>query len=219
MGSRGNPAAPSGRSPCITLALAGQFCAPPEEPWSRRPKCSRSFAASRSRRLSVTPLAPAETTARIQLTVNGQRHEVTVVPRRTLLQVLREDLHLTGTKEGCGIGTCGACTVLVDGRAVLSCMMLAVQASGRTVETIEALGGEAADPLLAAFIRHDAFQCGFCTPGQIMALRGLFRRTPRPSAEEIERAVEGNVCRCGAHLRIRTGALEVAARGRASEHA
>jgi aerobic-type carbon monoxide dehydrogenase small subunit (CoxS/CutS family) len=166
--------------------------------------------------LSVTPLAPASATVPIELTVNGRHHEVTIAPRRTLLQLLREDLHLTGTKEGCGIGTCGACTVLVDGRAVLSCMMLAVQASGRTVETIEALGGDAADPLLAAFIRHDALQCGFCTPGQIMALRGLFRRTPRPSAQEIERAVEGNVCRCGAHLRIRIAALDVAAQGGAS---
>jgi len=119
--------------------------------------------------------------------------------------LLREDLHLTGTKEGCNIGTCGACTVLVDGRAVLACLFLAVQANGRTVETIEASARDA-DPLLDAFIQHDAFQCGFCTPGQIMALRGLFRRDPQASAEEIRRAVDGNVCRCGAHLRIRAAA-------------
>ena len=161
----------------------------------------------------MTPTAPVEATTRIQLTVNGRRGEVAVAPRRTLLQLLREELHLTGTKEGCGVGTCGACTVLVDGRAVMSCLVLAVQAAGRTVETIEALGGDAADPLLAAFIRHDAFQCGFCTPGQIMTLRGLFRRTPRPSLGEIRRAVEGNVCRCGAHLRIQAAALDVAAQG------
>lgn len=167
----------------------------------------------------MTPLAPAEASTKIQLTVNGQREEVAVAPRRTLLQVLREDLHLTGTKDGCGVGTCGACTVLVDGRAVLSCLMLAVQASGRAVETIEAVDRDAADPLLAAFIRHDAFQCGFCTPGQIMALRGLFRLTPRPSIGEIRRAVEGNVCRCGAHLRIQAAALDVAARGGASNGA
>ena len=145
----------------------------------------------------------------VRVTVNARVTEVAVSPRRTLLHVLREDLHLTGAKEGCGIGTCGACTVLLDGRPVLSCMLLAVQAAGRQIETIEALS-QADDPLLAAFIRHDAFQCGFCTPGQIMALRGLLRRHPGASAEKIQRAVEGNICRCGAYLRIRTAALEVA---------
>jgi len=147
---------------------------------------------------------------RVRLTINGRAQDVEVPPRRTLLHLLREDLHLTGTKEGCGIGTCGACTVLVDGKAVLSCLLLAVQAGGRSVETIEAAGA-GPDPLLDAFIKHDAFQCGFCTPGQIMALRGLFQRDPRASAEEIRRAVEGNVCRCGAHLRIQAAALDVAA--------
>jgi aerobic-type carbon monoxide dehydrogenase small subunit (CoxS/CutS family) len=142
----------------------------------------------------------------IRCLVNGRSLELSVAPRRMLLQVLREDLHLTGTKEGCSLGTCGACTVLVDGRAVLSCLLLAVQANGRTVETIEAVGRDS-DPLLDAFVQHDAFQCGFCTPGQIMALRGLFRQNPRASEQEIRRAVEGNVCRCGAHLRIRAAAL------------
>ncbi len=142
----------------------------------------------------------------IQCVINGRAHELAPPPRRTLLQLLREDLHLTGTKEGCNIGTCGACTVLVDGRAVLACLVLAVQANGRTVETIEAAARDA-DPLLDAFIRHDALQCGFCTPGQIMALRGLFRRHPQASAEEIRRAVDGNVCRCGAHLRIQAAAV------------
>ncbi len=145
---------------------------------------------------------------RIQCVINGRSREISVAPRRTLLQVLREDLHLTGTKEGCSMGTCGACTVLVDGRAVLSCMVLAVQANGRAVETIEA--SQDGDPLLAAFTQHDALQCGFCTPGQIMSLRGLFRQNPRASAEEIRRAVEGNVCRCGAHLRIQAAAVSVA---------
>lgn len=164
----------------------------------------------------------------VRCTVNGRDERLSVSPRRTLLHALREDLHLTGTKEGCGVGTCGACTVLVDGRAVLSCLVLAVQAGGRTVETIEgvsAFGGDPAtwdhrtgppdqdtalDPLQRAFIAHDAFQCGFCTPGQIMALRGLLRRTPHPTPEEIRRATAGNVCRCGAYLRIQRAALEVA---------
>ncbi len=143
---------------------------------------------------------------RVQCVINDQPHDVSVAPRRTLLQLLRDDLHLTGTKEGCGIGTCGACTVLLDGRAVLSCMLLAVQADGRTVETIEGAAQDS-DPLLDAFLQHDGFQCGFCTPGQVMTLRALFRRHPHASAEEIRRAVEGNVCRCGAYLRIRTAAL------------
>lgn len=147
----------------------------------------------------------------IRLTVNGRPEEIRVSPRRALLHVLREDLHLIGTKEGCGVGTCGACTVLVDGKAILACLVLAVQADGRAIETVESLtrNGEP-DPLQQAFIRHDAFQCGFCTPGQLMALHGLLRRTPHPSGEEIHRALSGNVCRCGAYLRIQAAALEVA---------
>jgi aerobic-type carbon monoxide dehydrogenase small subunit (CoxS/CutS family) len=150
---------------------------------------------------------------RIQCVINGRRQELAPPPRRTLLQLLRDDLHLTGTKEGCNIGTCGACTVLVDGRAVLSCLFLGVQADGRTVETIEGAAQDS-DPLLDAFIQHDALQCGFCTPGQIMALRGLFRRHPQASAEEIRRAVDGNVCRCGAQLRIQAAALAARETGR-----
>ncbi len=150
---------------------------------------------------------------RIQCVINGRAQELAPPPRRTLLQLLRDDLHLTGTKEGCNIGTCGACTVLVDGRAVLSCLFLGVQVDGRTVETIEAAAQDS-DPLLDAFIEHDAFQCGFCTPGQIMALRGLFRQHPQASAEEIRRAVDGNVCRCGAQLRIQAAALAARETGR-----
>jgi xanthine dehydrogenase YagT iron-sulfur-binding subunit len=150
---------------------------------------------------------------RIQCVINGRAQELAPPPRRTLLQLLRDDLHLTGTKEGCSIGTCGACTVLVDGRAVLSCLFLGVQLDGRTVETIEAAAQDS-DPLLAAFIEHDAFQCGYCTPGQIMALRGLFRRHPQASAEEIRRAVDGNVCRCGAQLRIQAAAVAARETGR-----
>ncbi len=158
-----------------------------------------------------TPSAPSGSLHAVRVTVNGRPEALRVPARRTLLQVLREDLHLTGTKEGCGVGTCGACTVLVDGRAMLSCLVLAVQADGRTVETIEGLSRDGAlDPLQQAFIAHDALQCGFCTPGQVMALRALLRATPHPSLDEIRRAVEGNVCRCGAYPRIQQAALEVA---------
>ncbi len=153
--------------------------------------------------------SPSDAALPIRLTLNGRTEEMSVSPRQTLLHALREDLHLTGTKEGCGVGTCGACTVLLDGKPVLSCLLLAVQADGHTVETIESLGaGGTLDALQQLFIRLDAFQCGFCTPGQIMALRGLLRRTPHPSAEEIRRALDGNICRCGAYLRIQDAALE-----------
>jgi len=159
----------------------------------------------------MSPESQPDTASAVRLTVNEHPEEVRVSPRRTLLAVLREDLHLTGTKEGCGVGTCGACTVLVDGKSVLSCMMLAVQADGRTVETVEGLARDGTlDPLQQAFIEQDAFQCGFCTPGQIMALRGLLRRSPEASSEEIRHALDGNVCRCGAYLRIQAAALEVA---------
>lgn len=148
---------------------------------------------------------------RIGVTVNGRAEELRVSPRHTLLSALREDLHLTGTKEGCGVGTCGACTVLLDGKPVLSCLLLAVQTAGRTVETIESLSRDGQlDRLQQVFIQHDAFQCGFCTPGQIMALRGLLRRCPSPSPEETRRALAGNVCRCGAYLRIQAAALAMA---------
>ena len=160
--------------------------------------------------MSAVP-SPSETALPVRFTLNGRTEEMRVSPRQTLLHALREDLQLTGTKEGCGVGTCGACTVLVDGTPVLSCLLLAVQAGGRTVETIESLGaGGTLDALQQLFIRLDAFQCGFCTPGQIMTLRGLLRRNAHPSAEEIRRALECNVCRCGAYLRIQDAALEAA---------
>jgi aerobic-type carbon monoxide dehydrogenase small subunit (CoxS/CutS family) len=147
----------------------------------------------------------------VTTTVNGRAETLQVPARRSLLQALREDLGLTGTKEGCGVGTCGACTVLLDGRPVFACLLLAVQAGGRTVETIESLAHDGAlAPIQDAFVRHDALQCGFCTPGQIMALEGLLRRDPHPSDETVRRALEGNVCRCGTQLRIQAAARELA---------
>jgi len=134
---------------------------------------------------------------RISLTVNGRSEAADVPAGMTLLEFLRDRLYLTGTKEGCGIGECGACTVLLDGRPVTACLVLAVEADGRTVETIE---GEADDGELSAlqraFIAAGAVQCGFCTPGMIMAARGLLRRCPNPSDEEIVEAIAGNLCRC-----------------------
>jgi aerobic carbon-monoxide dehydrogenase small subunit len=135
---------------------------------------------------------------RVKARVNGREYEVQVGTHETLLQMLKERLFLTGAKEGCGVGECGACTVLVDGRAVNSCLMLAVEADGCAIETIE---GEArADGKLSAlqqaFIDQGALQCGFCTPGMILSARALLRRNPRPTREEIVEAIAGNLCRC-----------------------
>src|SRR5690349_8495528 len=136
----------------------------------------------------------------VALEVNGDRVSVHVPPQRTLLDTLRESLGLTGAKRVCDEGTCGACTVLVDGEPVYSCMTLTVACGGRAVETVEGLVKDnELHPVQAAFIEHDAFQCGFCTPGQIMSCVALLRRTPSPSGDDVLRAVSGNLCRCGAY--------------------
>ncbi len=135
----------------------------------------------------------------VTLRVNGAERELRVEPRRTLLDALRLDLALTGAKKACDMGNCGACTVLLDGRAVYACLLLAVDCAGRDIVTIEGLHD---DPLQKAFIEADAFQCGFCTPGQIMSLKGLFNENPAPSDDEVVRAVSGNLCRCGAYRNI-----------------
>ncbi len=147
--------------------------------------------------------------AGVAFTVNGRAVAVEAAPFRRLADVLREDLGLTGTKVGCNAGDCGACTVLLDGRPVYACLTLAVDCADREVTTIEGLGcGDTLDPVQRAFIDADAFQCGFCTPGQIMSLRGLLNTTPSPTDEQILRAVSGNLCRCGAYQNIlRAGRL------------
>jgi len=136
-------------------------------------------------------------THEITLTVNGQTERATVPASMTLLELLREQLHLTGTKEGCGIGECGACTVLLDDLPVTACLVLAVEADGCAIRTIEgeARGGELS-ALQKAFIDAGAVQCGFCTPGMIMSARALLERNPSPSDEEIVEAIAGNLCRC-----------------------
>ena len=147
----------------------------------------------------------------VSLTVNGDAVTVHVPPRHTLLDTLRGSLGLTGSKRVCDEGTCGACTVLVDGRAVYSCMTLAVACAGRAVETVEGLAtGGTLHPLQQAFIDHDAFQCGFCTPGQLMSLAGLLQADPDPDAEAVARAVTGNLCRCGAYPNIVAAGLAAA---------
>ncbi|MFW5712979.1 MAG: (2Fe-2S)-binding protein [Spirochaetota bacterium] len=140
----------------------------------------------------------------VNLKVNGIERRLQTAANRRLLDLLRDDLGLMGTKEGCGIGECGACTILMDGRKVNSCMVLAGQAEGATVVTIEGLGGpdERLHPLQQAFIEAGAVQCGFCTPGMIMSAADLLEKNPSPSDEEIKSAVAGNICRCGAYAQI-----------------
>lgn len=139
----------------------------------------------------------------IRLQINDVAQPLAVEPRRTLLDALRHDLQLTGTKKVCDMGDCGACTVLVDGQAMYACLLLAVDCEGRKITTIEGLvHNDELAPVQRAFIKADAFQCGFCTSGQIMSLQGLLQETPNPTDEQILRAVTGNLCRCGAYQHI-----------------
>jgi xanthine dehydrogenase YagT iron-sulfur-binding subunit len=143
------------------------------------------------------------TTATIQLIVNGSKRKVLVEPRWSLAYVLREVLGLTGTKIGCERGECGACTVLIDGKPQYSCLTLAVEAEGCEITTIEGLmQGDKLGPVQQAFLEEDAFQCGFCTSGQIMAVEGMLRRNPDPDIDQIRTGVSGNICRCGAYKNI-----------------
>lgn len=149
--------------------------------------------------------------AHFTLRVNGQEHPVDIDTRTTLLDALRDRLGLTGTKKGCDAGTCGACTVHVNGRRVLSCLTLAAQCHDREVTTIEGIGdGASPHPLQDAFLRHDAFQCGYCTPGQIMSALALMAEGRTGSAEEIREYMSGNICRCGAYQNIVSAIQEVA---------
>ncbi|MGI8483339.1 MAG: (2Fe-2S)-binding protein [Thermomicrobiales bacterium] len=139
----------------------------------------------------------------ITLTINGREHALLLEPRHTILDTLRQDLSLTGTKKVCDMGNCCACTVIVDGRAMYSCLLLAVDCDGRQISTIEGVAdGNHLDPLQQAFIEKDAFQCGFCTSGQIMSLRALLDEHSTPTDDQIRQAVTGNICRCGAYLNI-----------------
>ncbi|MBV8526616.1 MAG: (2Fe-2S)-binding protein [Acetobacteraceae bacterium] len=152
--------------------------------------------------ISVTASAPVERIA-ISLTVNGERRQLEIAPWTTLLDLLREDLGLTGTKKGCDQGQCGACTVLLDRKRVNSCLMLAVVKDGSDVTTIEGLStGAALHPLQQAFIDQDAFQCGYCTPGQICSAVSLIQEGRGRTRDEIRELMSGNLCRCGAYVNI-----------------
>jgi xanthine dehydrogenase YagT iron-sulfur-binding subunit len=149
----------------------------------------------------------------VMFRVNGTQAQVLVEPRRTLLSVLQEELGLTGAKRGCGQGQCGACTVILDGETVYACMTLAIDCEGREVRTVESLAqGETLHPVQQAFIDQDGYQCGFCTPGQVMSAVALLEHQPRPAEEDVVREMSGNICRCGAYPNIVKSVLAAAER-------
>jgi carbon-monoxide dehydrogenase small subunit len=146
----------------------------------------------------------------ITLNVNGESHDVEIEPNRLLLQVLRDNLGLTGTKEGCSIGVCGACSVIINGRLVSSCLTLAAGCAGKNIETIEGLAKDGKlHPLQQAFIEYGGFQCGICTPGQIMAAKALLDETPKPSEDEVKEWMSGNLCRCTGYYKILEAVMAV----------
>ena len=160
------------------------------------------------------PASGAIATVPVRLTINGTARALEIEPWTTLLDLLREREHLTGTKKGCDHGQCGACTVLIDGRRINSCLKLAVTLDGADIRTIEGLGTAAAlHPLQQAFIDHDAFQCGYCTPGQICSAQGLISEGRARSREEVREMMSGNICRCGAYTNIVDAVCEVIAQG------
>jgi len=140
---------------------------------------------------------------RVQFKVNGDQVDLSVKPYETLLETLRNRLELTGTKEGCGLGSCGACTVLLDGMPVRSCLVLTAEVNGREITTIEGLKqGDKLHPLQEAFVNHGAVQCGFCTPGMILTAKALLDRNPKPTRSDIIRAISSNICRCTGYKKI-----------------
>ena len=150
----------------------------------------------------------------VTLRVNGDSYEVMIEPKKTLLEVLREDLGLTGAKAVCGLGACGACTVLIDHKPVLSCLTLAVASQGKEITTIEGLRqGDELHPLQEAFIEKGAIQCGMCTPGMILSAKALLEETPHPTEMEVKKAIAGNLCRCTGYVKIVEAVLAASQRG------
>ncbi len=150
----------------------------------------------------------------IEISVNGERHEISVKPRHTLVEVLREKLGLTGTKDGCEQGVCGVCTVLLEGRPVLACITLALECHGKEVRTVEGLAqGETLSVVQQAFLDQGAVQCGFCTPGMLMSVTALLEKNASPSLPEIKKALEGNLCRCTGYNAIVAAVQQAAGQG------
>jgi aerobic-type carbon monoxide dehydrogenase small subunit (CoxS/CutS family) len=145
----------------------------------------------------------------VLLKVNGINYRLNIEPQRTLVEVLRETLGLTGTKKSCSEGECGACTVLMDGKPVTSCLVLALDVQGKEIQTIEGLSdGEKLHPIQEAFLKHGAIQCGFCTPGMVMSAKAFLEENPRPTAAEVRKGISGNLCRCTGYQQIVDAILE-----------
>jgi xanthine dehydrogenase YagT iron-sulfur-binding subunit len=148
---------------------------------------------------------------RVSLRINGKVHNLNIEPRVTLLDALRNHLDMTGAKKVCDRGTCGACTVILNGRAVYSCSVLAIEAQGKEIQTIEGIGSlSKLHPVSAAFVENDAQQCGFCTPGFVMAVKAFLDRHPNPTMDQVKRGLGGNLCRCGTYVGVRQAALDAA---------
>ena len=161
---------------------------------------------------------PLHSKKHIRFTLNGEQTEVAFAPHKTLLEVLREDLNLTGTKHGCELGECGTCAVLVDGRSILSCLMLGLDAEGREVKTIEGMAnGAELHPLQQTFADLGAAQCGYCSPGFLLVAEELLQKSPNPSRAEIQEALSGNLCRCTGYIKIYEAVELAAARMRGEE--
>jgi carbon-monoxide dehydrogenase small subunit len=151
----------------------------------------------------------------IRLKVNGEINELAIEPWRTLLEVLRDSLGLTGTKKGCDLGTCGACTVLIDGKPMLSCLLLAIEVQDREILTIEGVAkGGHLHPLQETFMNHGAIQCGFCSPGMILTAKALLEENPEPSEEGVRKGISGNICRCTGYTKIIEAILAAGSRAR-----
>jgi aerobic-type carbon monoxide dehydrogenase small subunit (CoxS/CutS family) len=170
-----------------------------------------SLAQEKKAEKNVVPAKAAP----VKLEINGKSHTVTVEPRVTLLDVLRDDLNLTGAKDVCTTRNCGACTVIIDGKAVYACTRLAVECVGKKITTVEGLGGDGkVDDVVACFVKHDATQCGFCTPGFVVATRAFLNSHPGASLDDIRKGLGGNLCRCGTYDGVTKAALECAAAGK-----
>ncbi len=156
------------------------------------------------------PAAVGPSSVPVTLTINGQRHQLNLEPRVTLLDAMRTRLDITGQKRVCDRGSCGACTVIIDGRTYYSCSMLAIEAQGKNIRTVDGLStGSTLHPVQQAFCDHDGLMCGFCTPGFVMATVALLENTPNPTVEQAKRALDGNLCRCGTNIGVLKAALAV----------
>ncbi len=173
---------------------------------------AQSVSETEAAQQAGTKVAPAKASA-VKLDINGKAVTVTVEPRVTLLDVLRDDLSLTGAKEVCDTANCGACTVLLDGKAVYACSVLAHSAVGKKIMTAEGLAGQGVDAVAQCFVKHDATQCGYCTPGFVVATRAFVAAKPNATVEDIGKGLGGNICRCGTYAGVIAAALECSKKG------